>query len=78
MKKHLIIFINVVFMMSGAVLFMLGIIAASETLFGSKINEMILEKLHIIWIKRIYWRVFLSFLAIFIITYMLQKINIYL
>ena len=76
MKKHLIIFINVVFMMSGAVLFMLGIIAASETLFGSKINEMILEKLHIIWIKRIYWRVFLSFLAtIFIITYMLQKIN---
>ena len=32
MKKHLIIFINVVFMMSGAVLFMLGIIAASETL----------------------------------------------
>lgn len=43
MKKHLIIFINVVFMMSGAVLFMLGIIAASETLFGSKINEMILE-----------------------------------
>ena len=60
MKKHLIIFINVVFMMSGAVLFMLGIIAASETLFGS---------------KRIYWRVFLSFLAIFIITYMLQKIN---
>ena len=53
MKKHLIIFINVVFMMSGAVLFMLGIIAASETLFGSKINEMILEKLHIIWIKRI-------------------------
>ncbi len=75
MKKYLINFINVVFIMSGAVLFVLGIIAAFETLFGSKINEMILEKLHLIWIKRIYWRVFLSFFAIFIITYMIQKKN---
>ena len=75
MKKHLIIFINVVFIMSGAVLFVLGIIAAFETLFGSKINVMILYKLHLIWIKRIYWRVFLSFFAIFIITYMIQKKN---
>lgn len=73
MKKHFIIFINVVFMISGAVLFILGIVATLEALFGSKINEMILERLHIMWIKRIYWRVFLLSLAIFIITYMLQK-----
>jgi len=73
MKKHFIIFINVVFMISGAVLFILGIVATLETLFGSKINEMILERLHIMWIKRIYWRVFLLSLVIFIITYMLQK-----
>lgn len=73
MKKHFIIFINVVFMISGAVLFILGIVATLETLFGSKINEMILERLHIMWIKRIYWRVFLLSLVIFIITYILQK-----
>lgn len=73
MKKHFIIFINVVFMISGAVLFILGIVATLEALFGSKINEMILERLHIMWIKRIYWRVFLLSLVIFIITYMLQK-----
>jgi len=60
-------------MISGAVLFILGIVATLETLFGSKINEMILERLHIMWIKRIYWRVFLLSLVIFIITYMLQK-----
>lgn len=60
-------------MISGAVLFILGIVATLETLFGSKINEMILERLHIMWIKRIYWRVFLLSLVIFIITYILQK-----
>ena len=73
MKKHFIIFINVVFMISGAVLFILGIVATLETLFGSKFNEMILERLHIMWIKRIYWRVFLLSLVIFILTYMVQK-----
>lgn len=73
MKKYLIIFIDVVCMISGAILFILGIVATLETLFGSKITETILEKLHIIWIKEIFWRAFLLSLATFIITYMLEK-----
>ena len=73
MKKYLIIFIDVVCMISGAILFILGIVATLETLFGSKITETILEKLHIIWIKKIFWRAFLLSLATFIITYLLEK-----
>ena len=73
MKKYLIIFIDVVCMISGAILFILGIVATLETLFGSKITETILEKLHIIWIIKIFWRAFLLSLATFIITYMLEK-----
>lgn len=60
-------------MISGGVLFILGIVATLETLFGSKISDMILEQLHVIWIKKIFWIAFILFLALFIITYMLEK-----